>query len=74
MNGQKDMRRLGKVQVYKRNFRFLTTLGFAMIFTSNWESVLVATFSGSVNGDFSGLMWKYVWTFVGYSTIVVSLT
>lgn len=70
---QEDMRRLGKVQVYKRNFRFLATLGFAMVFSSTWEYVLVATSSGLINGGFGGLVWEYVWTFAGYSTIVVSL-
>ena len=72
-NDQQDMRRLGKSQVYVRNFRFLATLGFAMVFSSTWEYVLVATSSGLVNGGFGGLVWEYVWTFGGYTTIVVSL-
>ncbi|KAK5119791.1 hypothetical protein LTR16_004724, partial [Cryomyces antarcticus] len=29
--------------------------------------------SGLINGGFGGLIWEYVWTFLGYSTIVVSL-
>ncbi|KAL2350194.1 amino acid transporter-like protein [Cryomyces antarcticus] len=72
-NDQEDMNRLGKKQEFKRNFRFLATLGFATIFSSTWEFVLVAFGSGLINGGFGGLIWEYVWTFLGYSTIVVSL-
>jgi len=72
-NDQADMKRLGKKQEFKRNFRFLATLGFATIFTSTWEFILVATSSGLINGGFGGLIWEFVWTFCGMSTVVLSL-
>lgn len=38
---QRDMQRLGKQQVLKRNFRALSMLSFTMIVQATWEFVLV---------------------------------
>lgn len=69
----KDMFRLGKKQEFKRNFSFISTLGFISIYMATWEFVLVSLASGLVNGGFAGLFWTFLGTVVCYSSIVASL-
>lgn len=38
-----------------------------------WEVVLLANTAGMVNGGLAGLFWGYIWTFVGFFSIVMSL-
>ena len=49
-NDQIDMLRLGKQQVFKRNFSFWPTLGFTSIYIATWEYLLVSVYAGLVNG------------------------
>lgn len=72
-NDTEDMNRLGKKQLYTRNFRLFATIGFATIFTSTWEFVLVSTYSGLIDGGYGGLFASYIWTFVGSLTVCLSL-
>ncbi|PSN68672.1 amino acid transporter [Corynespora cassiicola Philippines] len=67
------MQRLGKKQEFKRNFGFLSTLGFVSIYMATWEFVLVSLSSGLSNGGFAGLFWVFVGTVTCYSSIVASL-
>lgn len=68
-----DMQRLGKKQLFKRNFSFLSTLGFISIYMATWEFVLVSLALGLLNGGFAGLFWTFIGTVLCYSTIVASL-
>lgn len=68
-----DMARLGKKQVFTRNFGFLSTLGFISIYMATWEFVLVSLATGLSNGGFAGLFWTFIGTVICYSTIVLSL-
>ena len=68
-----DMARLGKKQEFKRNFSFLSTLGFISIYMATWEFVLVSLAIGLVNGGFAGMTWTYIGTVIFYSSIVLSL-
>lgn len=68
-----DMHRLGKKQEFKRNFAFLSTLGFVSIFISTWEFVFVSLAAGLVNGGFAGLFWTFIGVVFCYGTIVLSL-
>lgn len=72
-NDIKDMQRLGKKQEFKRNFGFLSTLGFVSIYMATWEFVLVSLSAGFINGGFAGLFWMFLGTVACYSTIVASL-
>lgn len=72
-NDAEDMKRLGKKQLYTRNFKLFATIGFATIFTSTWEFVLVSTYSGLIDGGFGGLFAQYIWTFFGSLTVCLSL-
>lgn len=68
-----DMHRLGKKQEFKRNFSFLSTLGFISIYMATWEFVFVSLAVGLVNGGFAGLFWTFIAVVICYSTIVLSL-
>lgn len=72
-NDAEDMNRLGKKQLYTRNFRLFATIGFATIFSSTWEFVLVSTYSGLLDGGFGGLFAQFIWTFFGSLTVCMSL-
>ena len=69
----RDMQRLGKQQLFKRNFSFISTLGFISIYMATWEFVLVSLATGLINGGFDGLFWTFLGTVACYSTIVASL-
>lgn len=68
-----DMHRLGKKQEFKRNFNFLSTLGFISIYMATWEFVLVSLAIGLSNGGFAGLFWTFIGTVICYSSVVISL-
>jgi choline transport protein len=68
-----DMRRLGKKQELKRNFRKFSTLSFATIIMATWEVLLVANAQALTNGGRPGFIYSYIWTTVGFAPIIVSL-
>jgi hypothetical protein len=37
------------------------------------ETVLLANTGGMINGGLAGLFWGYIWTFIGFFSIVMSL-
>ncbi|KAK7045424.1 polyamine transporter tpo5 [Paramarasmius palmivorus] len=69
----RDMQRLGKKQVFKRNFGFWGTLGFVSIYMATWEVALISSSAGFRNGGFAGLLWTYIGTTTCYASIVASL-
>nr|POE49096.1 hypothetical protein CFP56_32246 [Quercus suber] len=38
---QEDMRRVGKLQELRRNFRLLSVLGFTAVLMCTWEAILL---------------------------------
>lgn len=72
-NDANDMVRMGKVQELRRNYRPLSALAFTIIIQGTWEVLLTATTQGLVDGGPAGLIWSYVWTFIGFTFIVASL-
>ncbi|TID23547.1 hypothetical protein E6O75_ATG03183 [Venturia nashicola] len=69
----KDMSRMGKDQQFNRIFRQSTMIMFTSMIQGTWEVVLLANSAGMVNGGLAGLFWGYIWTFVGFFSIVMSL-
>ncbi|EMF12511.1 amino acid transporter [Sphaerulina musiva SO2202] len=67
------MARLGKKQEFKRNFSFLSALGFVSVYMATWEFVLVSLSVGFTNGGYAGLFWCFLTTVTCYATIVLSL-
>ncbi|CAK1367398.1 putative amino-acid permease [Cercospora beticola] len=73
ISDDQDMHRLGKKQEFKRNFSFLSALGFVSVYMASWEFVLVSLAVGFTNGGYAGLFWCYLTTVTCYASIVVSL-
>ena len=70
---QADMRRLGKKQELRRNFRFTSILGFVAIAMGTWEVILSATAAGLTNGGTAGMVFMFLGSYVCFGTIVLSL-
>ncbi|CAI7598346.1 unnamed protein product [Penicillium crustosum] len=70
---QDDMTRMGKIQELKRNFRPLAALSFSAVLQATWEFILISNTQGLENGGLAGVFWSYMWTFVGFGFIIVSL-
>ncbi|KAH1486697.1 hypothetical protein LV164_008420 [Aspergillus fumigatus] len=69
-----DMQRMGKVQELKRNLRPLAALSFASVLQATWEFILISNTQGLENGGLAGMVWSYLWTFVGFGFIIASLS
>ena len=68
-----DMKRLGKAQEFKRNFSYLSTLGFISVYMATWEIVLIVLSLGLYSGGFAGLFWAFFGTCIVYAPVVASL-
>lgn len=69
----RDMKRMGKTQSFQRNFAFCSTLGFAMVLMSSWETQLATATFGLTNGGTAGAIYIYIATFFGFGMAVVSM-
>lgn len=72
-NDVSDMDRMGKRQELRRNFRFVSIVGFVMVLQSTWESVLLAAQYGLVNGGTAGVIWVTVGVIVGALCMIASI-
>lgn len=70
---QRDMFRMGKLQQMKRNFRFLSILGFSMILMCSWEVALGTSFFALYNGGTAGFIWMHLVAWSGFICINVSM-
>ncbi|KAH6619943.1 putative GABA permease [Boeremia exigua] len=70
---RKDMDRMGKRQELKRAYRPLSALSFAIVLTAIWEYLMIACTQGLALGGLAGMFWSYVWTFVGFTFVEMSL-
>ncbi|KAH7407231.1 putative GABA permease [Cadophora sp. MPI-SDFR-AT-0126] len=71
---QRDMYRMGKIQEFKRNYRPLSALSFATVLCCVWEFLLLANTQGLTDGGLAGLFWTYIWTFVAFGFVILSLS
>lgn len=70
---KQDMQVMGKLQELRRNFRFISILGFCCTLMSTWELILASTAFGLLNGGSAGLIWTFVLVAGGYSFVFASL-
>ena len=70
---QQDMRRMGKEQEFRRNFRFLTTVGFTCCVMGTWEILMTSNTQALLAGGSAGLFWSLGWAYLGQTFIVLSL-
>ncbi|KAL6722352.1 hypothetical protein ACLMJK_001459 [Lecanora helva] len=57
--------RLGKKPILKRRFTFLSILGFTCTILITWEAELIVFTLGLTNGGSAGLIYSYLFSFVG---------
>ena len=70
---EKDMSRMGRKQELIRNFRPLSAFSFTVILQATWEFLLISNTQGLTDGGLAGLFWSYMWTFIGFGIVMVSL-
>ncbi|KAK0620409.1 amino acid permease [Immersiella caudata] len=68
-----EMRILGRTQQLNRNFRFISTLGFACTLMSTWEISLMTSFFSLLNGGTAGMIWGYFFVWMGYMLVFASM-
>ncbi|PMB72554.1 Choline transport protein [Beauveria bassiana] len=69
-----QLMRLGKKPALKRNFSFLTILGFSCAVLVTWEGVLMSFAPGLANGGPGGLVYGFLFVWAGNITGLVSFT
>ncbi|KAI9801611.1 MAG: hypothetical protein M1825_003290 [Sarcosagium campestre] len=68
-----EMYRLGKKQEFKRNFRFISILGFTCTLMATWEAMIATSAFGLIDGGLAGVIWVFLGTVVFFSTMVCSM-
>ncbi|KAF2729568.1 GABA permease [Polyplosphaeria fusca] len=67
------MRRLGKEQLFKRNFTFISLFGFAVLLMGTWETLLGTVAFGLGNGGPSGLIYTFIGVWIGFTLVSISM-
>ncbi|KAL4803705.1 amino acid/polyamine transporter I [Aspergillus unguis] len=70
---QYDMNAMGRVQVLRRNFRFVSILGFACTLICTWEVLLTLLASVLTDGGTAGLIWGFIIVTAGFSLVFASI-
>ncbi|KAM0668479.1 hypothetical protein ACQRIU_002041 [Beauveria bassiana] len=68
-----QLMRLGKKPALKRNFSFLTILGFSCAVLVTWEGVLMSFAPGLANGGPGGLVYGFLFVWAGNITVFSTL-
>ncbi|KAL8770840.1 MAG: hypothetical protein Q9209_003491 [Squamulea sp. 1 TL-2023] len=68
-----ELARLGKKQVLKRNFGFMSMLGFSCTIMVTWEGMLVLFLAGFQNGGPAGLIYGFIFVWVGTLCVFITL-
>lgn len=69
-----ELARVGKKEVLRRNFAFMSMLGFGCIVLNTWEGVLILFVMGFANGGPSGLVYGFIITWIGTLSIFTVLS
>ena len=64
---------MGKKPQLRRYFRQISIISLVCVLVSTWEVLSLANAHGLTDGGRAGLFWSYLWTFVGFGLITVSL-
>ena len=67
------LEQLGKKQVLKRNFGFMSMLGFSCTIMVTWEGMLVVFLQGFSNGGPAGLIYGYLAVWAGTLCMFVTI-
>lgn len=69
----KEMAYLGKTPQLKRNFGFMSILGFSCTLMITWEGMLCVFIYGLEDGGPAGLVYGFLLCWFGYFTVVASM-
>ncbi|KAM4066051.1 amino acid permease [Hirsutella rhossiliensis] len=70
---REQLARLGKKSVLKRNFRFLSILGFNCAILITWEGMLQSFAPGLQNGGPAGLVYGFIFVWIGNLSVFSTL-
>ncbi|KAH7067154.1 GABA-specific permease [Paraphoma chrysanthemicola] len=73
VHDEMDMDRMGRLQVLRRNFAFLSIFGYAVILGSTWEYSLVIIGIALTNGGTAGGIWMFLAVCFGMGFVVLSM-
>ncbi|KAL8712671.1 MAG: hypothetical protein Q9220_003203 [cf. Caloplaca sp. 1 TL-2023] len=73
-NDRRTLNRVGKNPVLRRNFGFLSILGFSSVALICWESMTIVLDQGLKNGGPSGVIYGFLLVWLGSLAIFASLT
>lgn len=69
-----QLARLGKKSVLKRNFGFMSILGFSCTILITWEATLVLSAQGLANGGPAGVLYGYLAVWLGNVSVFTTLS
>ena len=69
----REMADLGKKQQLKRNFGFMSMLGFSCTLMITWEGLFSVFQYGLADGGPAGLIYGFLFCWLGYFAVVASL-
>ena len=69
----KEMAYMGKKQQLKRNFGFMSIVGFSCTLMITWEGMLSVFIYGLEDGGPAGLIYGFLLCWFGYFTVVASM-
>lgn len=69
----KEMAYLGKKQQLRRNFGFMSMVGFSCTLMITWEGMLCVFIYGLEDGGPAGLVYGFLLCWFGYFTVVASM-
>ncbi|KAF7516286.1 hypothetical protein PCG10_002344 [Penicillium crustosum] len=70
---RRDMNALGRVQVLRRNFRFISIVGFGCTLICTWEVILTLLAAGLTDGGTAGLIWGFIGVSIGFTLVYASI-
>ncbi|KAJ9669681.1 hypothetical protein H2201_000065 [Coniosporium apollinis] len=70
---QKDMHRMGKLQELRRNFRFTSIVGYAVILGATYPYALSTAVLSLTNGGTAGAIWMFLIGCIGMATCMLSM-
>lgn len=73
VSDRNDMLRIGKIQELKRNFRYLSIVGFTAGMMVTWQASLATAGIGLLTGGPGGYFWTFFGVLVGFSLVILSM-
>lgn len=70
---ERELAMVGKKSVLRRNFAFLSILGFSCSLMITWEGLFSVFVFGLMNGGPAGLLYGFLLVWLGYAAVVASM-